>query len=174
MKRATPEKKPVHQSEPVILFGVADHMFAIGAVAVEEIRSTAGLQQIGVSGDLRVPKVKFRLNREGRTYYVIDGNQYFRALPAQATRVLVLRNSKTAVLVSHIDRMTEISNVLPLPHAFRGEERNWYRGVTVLDATGELPTVVPVVKPESFLTRAELQMLEAGEPRKDAQGVVSV
>ncbi len=174
MKRPAADKKPVHRPEPVILFGVGDHMFAIAATAVEEIRNTEGLKSAGVSGDLRVPKVKFRLTRDGRTYYVVDGNQYFRELPAQATRVLVLRNSRAAVLVSHIDRMTEIGNVLPLPHAFRGEERTWYRGVTVLDPTGELPTVVPVVRPESFLTAAELQMLESGEPRKGAHSVVGV
>ncbi len=172
MKRPV-EKKAVHHGEPVILFGVGNYTFAIAATAVEEIRNTDGLQEVGVSGDLRVPKVKYKLKREGRSYYVVDANQYFRMLPAHATRVLVLRNSKAAILVSHIDRMTEISNVLALPHAFRGEERSWYRGVTVLDATGELPTVVPVVKAEAFLTEAELQIVEAGEPRKEARSTTN-
>ncbi len=173
MKRPA-EKKAVHHGEPVILFGVGDYMFAIAAAAVEEIRNTDGLKEIGISGDVRVPKVKYKLKREGRSYYVVDSNQYFRMLPSHATRVLVLRNSKAAILVSHIDRMTEISNVLALPHAFRGEERNWYRGVTVLDATGDLPVVVPVVRPECFLTAAECEVLQDGEPRKRAQGVASV
>lgn len=171
MKRVSAEKKTVHHAEPVILFGVGEHRFAISAIAVEEIRNTDGLQEIGIAGDLRVPKVKYRLARDGRTYWVVEANQHFRMLPAPTTRLLVLRNSRVAVLVSHIDRMTEIGNVLALPHAFRGEERNWYRGLTVLDATGELPIVVPVVKAEGFLTGNELQILEAGEPRKEAKGV---
>lgn len=132
-------------------------MFAIGAVAVEEIRNTVGLQQIG---DMRVPKVKYRLMRDGRNYWVVDASQYFHMLPAQATRVLLLRNSRTAVLVSHIDRMTEIGNILALPHAFCGEERTWYRGLAVLDATGDAPVVVPVVRADGFLSRDELKLVE--------------
>lgn len=167
MKQAVAGKKAVHRGEPVILFGVGDFMFAIAAAAVEEIRNTEGLQQCGISGDLHVPKVQFLLKRDGRTYYIVDANRYFQIPPAHATRVLVLRNSRAALLVSHIDRMTEISNVLPLPRAFRGEERAWYRGLTVLDTADEIPVVVPLVRPESILTTAELQMLGAGESRKE-------
>jgi chemotaxis signal transduction protein len=172
VKRISPEKKAaVHRDESVILFGVGDYMFAIGAVAVDEIRNTEGLKQIGAAGDIRVPKVKYRLMRDGRNYYVVDATQYFRMLPSHATRVLLLRNSQTAVLVSHIDRMTEIGNILALPHAFRGEERTWYRGLTVLDPTGDAPVVVPVVRPEGFLSGDELKLVEAGEPRKEAKGI---
>ncbi len=166
MKRISAEKKPVHRREAVILFGVGDFTFAIAAAVVDEIRNTDGLQPIGVAGDMRVPKVKYRLKRDGRTFYVVDAGQYFRMLPAQATRLLLLRDSHVAVLVSHVDRMTEIGNVLALPHAFRGEERAWYRGLTVLDASGDMPVVVPVVRPEGFLSGDELKLVEAGEPSR--------
>jgi chemotaxis signal transduction protein len=167
MKRISAEKKAVHHRESVILFGVGDFTFAIGAAAVDEIRNADGLQQIGVAGDIRVPKVKYRLKREGRTFYVVDAMQYFRLLPSHTNRLLLLRNSHVAVLVSHIDRMTEIGNVLALPHAFRGEERTWYRGLTVLDASGDTPVVVPVVRPEGFLSVDELKLVEerSGAPR---------
>ncbi len=165
MKRP-PEKKVAQRTEPVILFGVGDYVFAIAAAAVEEIRNTEGLQEIGIASDLLVPKVKYKLKREGRSYYVVDANLYFRMIPSHATRVLVLRNSKVALLVSHIDRMAEMGNVLALPHAFRGDERCWYRGLTVFDPAGEMPTVVPVVKADAFLTESELRAVEAGEPRK--------
>jgi chemotaxis signal transduction protein len=169
VKRISAGKKTVHRGEPAILFGVGDYTFAIGAMAVDEIRNTDGLQQIGLTGDMRVPKVKYRLMRDGRNYYVVDAAQYFRMLPAHATRVLLLRNSHTAVLVGHIDRMAEIGNVLALPHAFRGEEQTWYRGLTVLDASGDTPVVVPVVRPEEFLSGDELKLIEAGEPRKEVK-----
>lgn len=155
------DRKPVHRGEAVILFQVGENMFAISATAVEEIRNTDGLRKIGVAGHESIPKVKYILTREGREYHVVDAAQYFRMLPAHCTRVLVLRNSRAAVLVSHIDRMAEIGNVVALPQAFQGEERNWYRGLTVFDAAGEMPSVVPVVRPETFLTPTELQALEA-------------
>jgi chemotaxis signal transduction protein len=168
VKRINAGQKTIHRGESVILFGVGDYTFAIGAVAVDEIRNTDDLQKIGVAGDVRVPKVKYRLMRDGRSYYVVDAMQYFRLLPSHATRVLLLRNSHAAVLVSHIDRMTEIGNILALPHAFRGEERTWYRGLTVLDASSDTPVVVPVVRPEGFLSEAELKLVEekkVGAPR---------
>ncbi len=165
MKRITAEKKAIRR-EAVILFGVGDFMFAIAAAAVDEIRNTNGLQQIGVAGDMHVPKVKYRLKRDGCTFYVVDATQYFRMLPTHSTRLLLLRNSRVAVLVSHIDRMTEIGSILALPHAFRGEERTWYRGLTVVDSSGDMPVVVPVVRPEGFLSGDELKLVEAAEPSK--------
>jgi chemotaxis signal transduction protein len=160
VKRISAGKRAVHRGEPAILFGVGDYMFAIGAAAVDEIRNTDGLRQIGAAGDMRVPKVKYRLLRDGRNYYVVDAAQYFRMLPTRATRVLLLRDSNAAVLVSNIDRMTEIGNVLALPHGFRGEEQKWYRGLTVLDPSGDAPVVVPVVRPEGFLSGDELKLVE--------------
>jgi hypothetical protein len=42
-----------------------------------------------------------------------------------------------------------------LPQAFCHEERDWYRGLTALDQT-----VVPVVRPEGFLSVEELTLLD--------------
>jgi len=144
-------------------------MFAISATAVDEIRAMDGLQQIGATGNSAIQKVRYRLVRDGRPYYVVDANLYFHMLPSHSTRVLVLRDTKVAVLVSHIDRMMEVGNVLSLPHAFCGEERSWFRGLAVLNVGSQDPVVVPVVKPESFLKAAELNLLEADEPRRKAK-----
>ena len=166
MRSSAKEQKAAHRGEPVILFGIGDNMFAISAASVDEIRDTQGLQQIATAA---IAKVRYRLLRDGRTYYVVDGNLYFRILPSHATRVLVLRNSRAAVLVSHIDRMTEISNVAPLPHAFLGEERNWYRGLAVLNPESDTPSVVPVVNSDTFVSPAEMELLQSGEPRKQGR-----
>jgi hypothetical protein len=49
-----------------------------------------------------------------------------------------------------------------LPSAFCHEEQQWYRGLTALDQT-----VVPVVKPEGFLTPDELALLDASLQPKE-------
>jgi hypothetical protein len=57
--------------------------------------------------------------------------------------------------VDRIDRMAEISAVHPLPLAFAGEERRWYRGLAHLD-----DVVIPVVQPGGFLSAREFQQLD--------------
>jgi chemotaxis signal transduction protein len=89
-------------------------------------------------------------------------------LPAShASRVLVLRNSPTGVLVDSTDRIIEISSLHALPRAFTHEERGWYRGLAVVKGA-----VVPVVNHNAFLNRAELEILRAGLER--VRGVVTV
>src|SRR5215472_9474707 len=46
-----------------------------------------------------------------------------------------------------------------LPLSFCDEERHWYRGLTALDQT-----VVPVVRPEGFLSDDELMLLDRSLP----------
>ncbi|HVH61578.1 MAG TPA: hypothetical protein VM709_14650, partial [Candidatus Sulfotelmatobacter sp.] len=46
-----------------------------------------------------------------------------------------------------------------LPLSFCHEERQWYRGLTALEQA-----VVPVVRPEGFLSDEELTMLDAAIP----------
>ena len=69
--------------------------------------------------------------------------------------VFVLRRTRTALLIDGIEKMTTMTRLQALPQAFCNEERNWYRGVTALDQN-----VVPVVKPEGFLTPDEIALLE--------------
>ena len=69
---------------------------------------------------------------------------------------MVLRHAPAAVMVDAIERMQEIDSIQALPAAFRGEERNWYRGLTVVKGR-----VIPVVRPEAFLTKAEAVLLQA-------------
>lgn len=138
-------RKSAH-TEPAILFGVGGVTFAIAAKEVDEIRDAGGLLPPGA--DAPSPKVRFRLTRDRKTYWVIEGSAHFHMPQSRAARVLVLRNTNFAVLVEKIDRMAEIGVIVPLPHTFRGEERGWYRGLTLL---GDSPVVaIPVVDPQSF------------------------
>ena len=151
-------RKPrVSRSEAVIVFAVGGTTFAIAAAAVEEIRGPQGLRPLvcdAAHGSLA--KVGHTLERAGKTFFVVDAAFHFHAPRVQPSRLLMLRNSTVAVAVESIDRMAEIQRLSPLPAAFRGDERRWYRGLALI--AGE---VVPVVDPEMFLTRAEQMVVLA-------------
>lgn len=158
MKELNPRPLPKPPQEGVILFTVAGFKFAIAAGAVKEIRGLEGLNSFTLGGiSERVDKLKYTLERGGTTYFVVDANRHFRLPASSPGRLLVLRNSPTAVLVDSTDRMTDISTLHALPRAFQNEERTWYRGLAVLN--GE---VVPVVNAGAFLSKGEQEVLRAG------------
>jgi chemotaxis signal transduction protein len=143
-------------AETVVLFYVANQMFAIAADSVHEIRSTDSLA--GAANEIENPelsKVRHTIDRGGRTYYVVNAGQHFGLPVTRPALVLILRRFRAAVLVDRIDRMAEIPGVYPLPLAFTGEERRWYRGLAYLD-----DALIPVVEPTGFLAPQEFQQLD--------------
>lgn len=160
------------RSEAVVLFWVGNQMFAIAANLVQEIRSTDSLggaaNEIGRSA---LPKVRHTLQWGGRTCYVVNAGMHFGLPATRPTLVLILRQLRAAVLVDRIDRMTEIAAVYPLPRAFTGEERGWYRGLAYVD-----DSVIPVVQPAGFLTAEEFARLdrvaEGGGSQREMEGAV--
>jgi chemotaxis signal transduction protein len=179
LTRTEPRRSISKRIEPVILFAVGKTTFAIAASAVDEIRNLDGLVSCSMSSAYRsLRKVKFTFERNKKSYLVVDANLHFHTPPTRATRILVLRNSSVAVLVDSIDRMCELTAVRKLPQAFTGEERSWYRGLTVLE-----DQLIPVVNPQAFLTKAETAVAltdlvggRAGEEAKKittAKGAVS-
>jgi chemotaxis signal transduction protein len=147
---------------------VGGFRFAIAAGAVKEIRGTRGLHDFAQGGiAARVDKLRFTLQRDGTTYFVVDAGRHFHLPQSSPGRVLVLHDSPTAVLVDSTDRMTDISTLHPLPRAFTRDERDWYRGLAVVN--GE---VVPVVNPGAFLSKEEQDVLRAGLER--VRGVPAV
>jgi chemotaxis signal transduction protein len=144
--------------EGVILFSVGGFKFAIAAGAVNEIRGLEGLQEFTHGGiSTRLEKLRHTLERGGITYFVVDAARHFHLSRSSPGRVLILRNTPTAVLVDATDRMLDIFALHALPRAFTGDERVWYRGLAVLN--GE---VVPVVNPGAFLSKEELDFLRDG------------
>ncbi len=163
------KKKVPHHGEQVILFAIGNYTFACAANSVDEIRALDGLQPVaGVFAHSRLARVKFTLEREGKTYFVVDSNLHFHILPSKATRLLVMRDIRVAVLVDSIDRMAEIPVIHPLPRAFTGEERNWYRGMAIIGQD-----VIPVINPATFLSRAELAIVEADLMKAAAKAVTA-
>ena len=70
--------------------------------------------------------------------------------------MLFRSKTRTALLIDGIDKMATMTRLQALPLSFCHEERQWYRGLTALDQS-----VVPVVKPEGFLSPEELALLDA-------------
>jgi chemotaxis signal transduction protein len=152
----TLKSRPARRSEPVIMFSVAHQTFVIAAESVQEIRSTDSLA--GTAADLDqtdLPKVRHMVERAHRTYFVVNAGAHFGLPVTRPTLVLIMRQLRVALLVDRIERMAEISAVYPLPHAFTGNERRWYRGLAYLD-----DHVMPVIRPTGFLTVEEFRQLD--------------
>jgi chemotaxis signal transduction protein len=152
-------------TERVILFFVSSQLFAISAAAVREIRSTDSLAGGAVeieSGELS--KVRHVVERGHEIYFVVNACLHFGLPVTRPALVLILRQSRVAVLVDRIERMEEISAIYALPRAFEGDERRWYRGLAYLE-----DTVIPVLNPEGFLRPEESQRLDLLASRAFAQ-----
>src|SRR5260370_41088638 len=87
---------------------------------------------------------------------MLRGAMPFGLSPESAPLLSGRRKTRTALLIDGIEKMTTMTRLQALPLAFCHEERAWYRGLTALDQS-----VVPVVKPDGFLTPDELFLLDS-------------
>ncbi len=157
------------RTEQIILFQVSGQTFAISSASVQEVRSVdniAGLARELPESPLR--KVRHSIRRGDQTQYIVNTALHFGLQPRQASLVFFLRRTRTALLVDSIEKMTTMSRLQALSHAFQGEERSWYRGLTTLDQT-----VIPVIQPEGFLSLEELSLLESVQLTADARSTAS-
>jgi chemotaxis signal transduction protein len=149
-------KSPALRTEQIILFRVSGHLFAVSSGSVQEVRSVDSLA--GSATEIIAPglnKVRHIVRRGDKSLFVVNGALHFGLPLTSGLLVFVLRSTRTALLIDGIEKMTTMTRLQALPQAFCHEERNWYRGVTALDQN-----VVPVVKPEGFLTPQEIVVLE--------------
>jgi chemotaxis signal transduction protein len=156
MRLAPRPKLPVLQAEQIILFRVGGQLLAISSASVQEVRSVDSLA--GAAAEIKdsgVKKVRRLLQREEQTLFVVNGTMHFGLPLIPGTLVFILRQTRTALLIDGIEKMTSMTQLQALPLAFDHEERRWYRGLTALDQT-----VVPVVSPDGFLTAQEIQLLD--------------
>ncbi len=96
----------------MILFTVANQLFAIAADSVQEIRSTDSLGAALEIEQQEIPKVRHTIERGHRTYYVVNACAHFGLRIVRPTLVLMLRQIRVAVLVDKIERMAEISGLV--------------------------------------------------------------
>ena len=132
MRRRDDTKRAARPAEAVILFWVGPHRLAIAAGALREIRNNRGLapEEFGCTS-------------------VVSAAEIFGVRADGEARLLVLRRGQIAVRVDRVDRLVDITEMRRLPRMFRGRERVWYRGLTVI---GDV--VTPIVNPEAFVQQA--------------------
>jgi chemotaxis signal transduction protein len=165
--QAAPSKSRTPRAEQIILFRVGGQLFAISSASVQEVRSVDSLT--GMSQEMpttNVRKVRHTVRRGGQTHFLVNGTVHFGLSATAASLVFFLRHTPTALLIDGIEKMTSMTYLQSVPHAFCHEERDWYRGLTALDQA-----VVPVVRPEGFLSTEELTLLDAAlqtELKKEA------
>src|SRR3954470_4146556 len=143
-------RKSAHSVKPatedVIVFNVGEMRFAIAARDVDEIRNIDGMVTQHFGLDPRLAKVRATVSRTKgsaeQTFYVVNSASHFRLKEATPTRLLLLRDHPVALLADSIDRMMQVSGLLPVPHAFSGAERKWYRGLAIMDGK-----VIPMLDP---------------------------
>jgi chemotaxis signal transduction protein len=160
MRLAVPVKPRSVRSEQIILFRISDQLFAVSSSSVQEVRGADSLA--GRAREINAPglrKVHQFMRRSDKTLFIVDGAAHFGLPASRGTLVFVLRNTRTALVIDSIEKMTTMTRLQALPLSFCHEERQWYRGLTALDQT-----VVPVVHPEGFLSREELTLLDAALP----------
>jgi chemotaxis signal transduction protein len=157
---ATATKAGPLRSEQIILFRIGDQLFALSSSSVQEVRSadslSGGAHEVSAPG---IDKVRQFVRRSGNTLFLVSGASHFGLSTPDGILAFVLRNTRTALLVDSIEKMTAMTRLQALPLSFCQEERQWYRGLTALDQT-----IVPVVRPEGFLSDEELMMLDAALP----------
>ena len=163
MRLAAPLKTRPVRAEQIILFRISDQLFAVSSASVQDVRgvvSVASSAQEISHPSLR--KVRHIMSRGDQFLFVVNGALHFGLPPSPSALVFVMRGTKTALLVDGIEKMTTMTVLQALPQAFCHEEREWYRGLTAIDQA-----VIPVVKPEGFLTPDELSLLEASHLGND-------
>ncbi|HEX3095401.1 MAG TPA: hypothetical protein VHW72_22370, partial [Candidatus Angelobacter sp.] len=70
--------QPQAAREDVIVFAVSGFKLAIAAGAVKEIRGMEGLHPFTLGGiSAQIAKLKYTLERNGTTYFVVDAAQHF-------------------------------------------------------------------------------------------------
>jgi len=163
-----PIKAPAPRTEQIILFRVSGQLFAVSSASVQEVRGVDSLS--GAAKEISLPslrKVKHVVRRGENSVYVVNAAMHFGLPPAPPALVFVLRRTRTALLIDGIEKMTSMTRLQALPLAFCHEERGWYRGLTSLDQS-----VVPVVKPDGFLTPEEIFLLDASLSQEaDAEAI---
>lgn len=138
---------PVRKTHAVIVFWVGPYRMGIEAGALKEIRQ--GVRQTAT---------------EAGGAIILSSHTIFGVATGQEDRLLVVRPGRVALRVDRVDRMIETGAILPLPRAFLGAEREWYRGL-ILD--GEI--IFPILNPEMLSRegeKLEAEILAARPPRE--------
>jgi chemotaxis signal transduction protein len=124
---ARPTAPAAATAGPVILFSAGGVRFAVQADEVQEVRG--GDERTSIRKLKGMEPIDFAL-QVGLGEGILE-------------RLVVLKPGECALAVTDVERITSIPRVVPLPGLFRGVERQWYRGLLLLE-----DEVVPLVRTE--------------------------
>ncbi len=110
---------------PVILFAAGGRRFAVEANEVQEIRD-------------RDERMALRKSRDPET---LDFALLVGLGAGTLERFVVLKPGECSLGVTEVERMATLPKVVQLPGLFRGAERQWYRGLLLLENE-----VIPLVR----------------------------
>jgi len=125
---------------PVILFTAGGRRFAVEAVEVEEIRD-------------RDERLALRKSREPE---LIDFALLVGLGAGILERFVLLKPGECSLGVTEVERMATLPKVVQLPGLFRGAERQWYRGLLLLENE-----VIPLVRTD-YWRKVAASMREIG------------
>jgi hypothetical protein len=128
------EKAVAPTAGPVILFTAGGSRFAVEANQVEEIRDREDRTAI----------------RRTRGPELIDFAWYVGLGAGSLERLVILKPGECALGVTGVERMTTLPRAVPLPAMFCGAERQWYRGLLLLE-----DEVVPLIRAEFWRQPAQ-------------------
>ena len=169
MRLAPQSKSRPVRTEQIILFRAGNQVFAISSASVQEVRSVDHLASAAADvNEPSVRKVRHAIRRGDRNLYVVNAAMHFDLRPTPAALIFMLRKSRVALLIDGIEKMTTMTHLQALPGTFCHDERNWYRGLTVLDQN-----VIPVVNPAGFLTADEISQLDVATSSRTMPEIVS-
>jgi hypothetical protein len=134
--------KPVTATTgPVILFTAGGARFAVEASEVEEIRDRDDRTAI----------------RKLKGAEPIDFALQVGLGTGMLERHVVLKPGDCSLGVTEVERITSLPKLVPLPRLFRGIERQWYRGLLLLDND-----VIPLVRTEYWRKATAMARSEEG------------
>lgn len=140
--------RPVYRvNNAVILFWVGPYRMGIEASALKEIRNDSQLAP-----------------EESRCEAILSTHALLQIPAGPGGQLLVLRPGQVGVRVDRVERMMETSDLRPLPRAFQGSERSWYRGLFLI---GE--AVCPVLNPNTLASEARLLVGNVPAPISDPE-----
>lgn len=122
-----PAKPVAPTAGPIILFTAGGKRFAVAASEVEEIRDCDDRTQ----------------NRKLKGPETIDFALQLGLGAGILEHLVVLKPGECSLGVTEVERMTSLPKVVPLPGLFCGVERQWYRGLLLLEND-----VVPLLRTE--------------------------
>lgn len=140
MGRANISRSPSRATDSLLVFWVGPGKMGISAASLKEIRNADGLAPSHSGGAV-----------------ILSARRFFGVAGGPETHLLVLRGGGVALYVDRVDRMIEAAVRRPLPLAFQGAEREWFRGLAL-----EEDCVIPILNAKAIELAAQALEQEAG------------